>query len=69
MVFSNTIIIMIINEDTNFEIHFTIFMILINLHLTKILCILFWIAFIYMHVPDPLFIILFQFLYMLVNVN
>lgn len=27
------------------------------------------IAFIYMHVPDPLFIILFQFLYMLVNVN
>lgn len=73
MVFSNTIIIMIINEDTNFEIHFTIFMILINLHLTKILYILFWImdgiAFIYMHVPDPLFIILFQFLYMLVNVN
>lgn len=27
------------------------------------------IAIIYMHVPDPLFIILFQFLYMLVNVN
>lgn len=27
------------------------------------------IAFIYLHVPDPLFIILFQFLYMLVNVN
>lgn len=27
------------------------------------------IAIIYMHVPDPLFIILFQFLYLLVNVN